>query len=79
MTEKPRKEIEQLSEKAISLFMSYQAVCTKIETLLKKEKEEPHLEVLYQTSDGLVVCVDRNGYEFDNIPIADYLEELSND
>lgn len=79
MTKAKRQKIEKLIDKAIEQFLSYQNTCQKIERYLDEETEEPHLEVLYQPSDGLVVSVDRNGYAYDNIPISDYIEELDDD
>ena len=79
MTDKKRQKIKKLAEKAIDTFLSYENICQEIERLLDGEKEETHLEVLYQNSDGLVVCVDRGASVDDNIPIETYLEELNHD
>ena len=77
MTEKKKQTINRLSEKAITLFLLYENVCQEIERLLSSEKEESNLDVLYQKSDGLVVCIDRNGYTYDNVPIDEYLKKLT--
>ena len=69
-------KITRLSEKAENMFLSYQTVCQQVAQLIQEETDEEILEVLYQMSDGLVVCVDRNqGVEL-NIPIKDYLKEI---
>ena len=79
MTKEVKTKITSLSEKAIDFFISYENICQEIEKLLNKETKEEYLDVLYQKSDGLVVCVDRGGIVPDNIPIEDYLQEVEND
>lgn len=75
MTDKVKAIITKLSEKAVVSFIAYDNACQKIAKLLEKETEE-HVDVLYQSSDGLVVCVDKDGMAPDNIPIEEYLKEL---
>lgn len=79
MTKKVKSKITSLSKKAINFFISYENVCQEIEKILDKETKEECFGVLYQKSDGLVVCVNRGGIVNDNIPIEDYLQELENE
>lgn len=76
MTKEVKSKIISLSEKATRLFISFENTCHEIELLLDKETKEEIFDVLYQKSDGLVVCVDRGGIVVDNIPIEDYLKEI---
>ena len=76
MTDKAKAKITSLSQKAVEFFLSYENICQKIESLLDKETEEKIQGVLYQKSDGLVVCVNHNGIVPANIPIEDYLREI---
>ena len=76
MKRQSKSKIISLSKKAIKFFISYENTCQEIEKLLGKETKEECLGVLYQKSDGLVVCVNRGGFVADNIPIEDYLQEI---
>ena len=75
MTDKIKAKITSLSKKAIDFLISYENTCQKIAGLLEKETKE-EVSVLYQSSDGLVVCVNRDGIVADNIPIEEYLKEI---
>ena len=76
MKDEIKSRIISLSEKAMEFFLSYEITCQKIEGLLAKETKEEIHDVLYQKSDGLVVCVNRGEIVDDNIPIEDYLKEI---
>lgn len=76
MKDETRSKIINLSKKAVEIFASYENTCQVIENLLNKETEEEIDDVLYQKSDGIVVCVKRDGLAPDNIPIEDYLNEI---
>lgn len=76
MTNKVKAKITSLSKKAIEFFISYENTCQEIERLLDEESEEELQGVLYQKSDGLVVCVNHHGIVADNVPIEDYLKEI---
>lgn len=76
MTDEVKAKITSLSKKAIEFFISYENTCQEIEALLDKETKKEHFGVLYQKSDGLVVCVNRGGFVVDNIPIEEYLKEI---
>lgn len=76
MSNEVKSRITSLLEKATEFFLSYEITCQEIEELLTKETKEEILGVLYQKSDGLVVCVNRGGVADDNIPIEDYLREI---
>lgn len=75
MTDKVKAKITSLSKKAIDSFISYENTCQEIEKLLEETEEELQ-GVLYQKSDGLVVCVNRGAVAPENIPIEDYLKEI---
>lgn len=75
MKDEVKTKITSLSEKAIEFLISYENTCQAIAGLLEKETKE-EVSVLYQSSDGLVVCVKRGGIVDDNIPIEEYLKEI---
>lgn len=75
MKDEIKSKIASLSKKAIEFLISYENTCQVIAGLLEKETKE-EVSVLYQSSDGLVVCVNRGGVVADNIPIEDYLKEI---
>lgn len=75
MKNEVKAKITSLSERATEFFLCHENACQEIEKLLEKETQED-IDVLYQKSDGLVVCVNRGGIVPDNIPIEDYLEEI---
>ena len=75
MTDEMKAKIISLSEKAIEFLISYENTCQYIAGLLEKQTKE-EVSVLYQNSDGLVVCVNRGGIVPANIPIEDYLKEI---
>lgn len=75
MKDKIKAKITSLSKKAIDFLISYENTCQKIAGLLEKETKE-EVSVLYQSSDGLVICVNRDGIVPANIPIEDYLKEI---
>ena len=75
MKDEEKAKIINLSKKAIEFFISYENTCQEIAGLLEKETKE-EVSVLYQNSDGLVVCVNRGGIVPANIPIEDYLKEI---
>lgn len=75
MKDEVKAKITSLSKKAVEFFVSYENTCQEIAELLEKETKE-EVSVLYQNSDGLVVCVNRDGIVPANIPIEDYLKEI---
>ena len=78
MTESKKNKINNLSDRAIDLFLKHRNICQEIEKELDKYSKVEILEILYQMSDGLVVAIAHKGCEFDvpdNIPIKQFLQE----
>ena len=78
MTETEKNKISKLADKAADLFLKHGNACQELEKELDKYSKVEILEILYQTSDGLVVAIEHDGWESDvpdNIPIKQFLKE----
>ncbi len=76
MTNADKLVVQSLANSATDYFYKYRNCCEAIEKVLIEHSNEDIEEVLYQISDGIVVCVNRNEQVSDNIPIEDYLQEI---